>query len=121
MPPNFSLNDAEIFSATKRSIAVYQTTLPSFLAASISCGVMASAGGASARTDDANTVPSASAFAPFSEPLRTSRLESFRFFIASSCSLLSSAQCPATLGRQREPDLGAAGHRIFRRCNDAQY
>ena len=68
MPPNFSLNEAAIFSATDRSIEVYQTTLPSFFAASISCGVIASAGGASARAGEANTVPSASAVEPFSEP-----------------------------------------------------
>src|SRR5882757_4876491 len=120
MPPNFSLNAPAIFSATERSIAVYQTTLPSFLAASISCSVIASAGGASARTADANTVPSASALAPFSEPCRTSRLESFRFFIASSRWLLLSAQRPATLGRQREPNLGTRWNGVLRRRNDAQ-
>ena len=43
---------------------------------------------------------------------RTSRLESLRFFIASSCLLLS-AQRPAAFGRQREPDLGAPGNRGF--------
>src|SRR6266403_1642830 len=35
MPPNFSLNEAAILSDTDRSIEVYQTTLPSFFAASI--------------------------------------------------------------------------------------
>jgi hypothetical protein len=84
MPPNFSLKEPAIFSATARSIAVYQTTLPSFFAASINCGVIASAGGAAARAAEANTVPSASAVEPFSEACRTSRLESLCFFIASS-------------------------------------
>ena len=86
MPPNFSLKAAAIFSDTDRSIEVYQTTLPSFFAASISCGVMASGGGAAARAGEANTVPSASAVEPLSEALRISRLESFCFFIASSLS-----------------------------------
>src|SRR5260370_42702289 len=113
MPPKFSLNAAEIFSDTDRSIEVYQTTLPSFFAASINCGVIASAGGASARAGAANTVPSATALEAFSAPCKISRLESFRFFIACSCSFLA-AQRPAALGRQREPDLGAPGDRIFR-------
>src|SRR5450631_1928125 len=117
MPPNFSLNDAAIFSETDRSIEVYQTTLPSFFAASINCGVMASAGGAAARATDANTVPSASAV----EPFRTSRLESFCFLIASSLLAFPlSAERAAALGRQRQPDFGAPGNGAFRRCDDAQ-
>ena len=48
MPGYFASNDFAIFSATDRSIDVYQTTLPSFLAASISAGVTASAAGAAA-------------------------------------------------------------------------
>src|ERR1700738_3030976 len=109
MPPNFSLKAPAIFSATERSIAVYQTTLPSFFAASISCGVIASAGGAWARTGDANTVPSASAV----EALRTALLESFFFFIACSARSLS-AQRPTALRRQCEPDLGAPGNGVLR-------
>src|SRR3954465_5562109 len=70
--PYFALNEPAIFSDTERSIEVYQTTLPSFFAASISCGVIASAGGAAARNGEANTVPSAAAV----DALRTSRLES---------------------------------------------
>src|SRR5882757_5686020 len=105
MPPNFSLNEAEIFSATGRSIEVYQTTLPSFFAASMSGGVMASAGGASARRGDANTVPSASAV----EPFRTSRLESFGLFIAIPlCFFGLSAQRAAPVRRKIKPDLGAS-------------
>src|SRR3954463_7006670 len=102
--PNFALNAAPIFSETDRSIEVYQTTLPSFFAASISCGVMASAGGASAREGEANTVPRASAV----EPFRISRREGIVFFIASSrFRFLLSAQCAAAVGRHRQPDFAA--------------
>src|SRR4029079_17016300 len=126
MPPNFSLNEAAIFSDTDRSIEVYQTTLPSFFAASISCAVIASGGGASARAGEANTVPSASAVEACSEPCSTSRLESFRVFMASSASSFyrlrrlfratprhapAADARPAALGRQRQPDLCAFGHR----------
>src|SRR4051812_34867874 len=48
IPGYAASNDFAIFSATERSIEVYQTTLPSFFAASISAGVTASAGGAAA-------------------------------------------------------------------------
>src|ERR1700710_141482 len=111
--PNFALNAAPIFSETERSIEVYQTTLPSFFAASISCGVMASDGGAWARTREANSVPSASAVVPF----RMSRLL-ILFFIAISFCL--SAQRAAALRRQREPDLGALGDRIVGPRDDPQ-
>src|ERR1051326_4580733 len=47
-PGYFASNDLAIFSATARSMDVYQTTLPSFLAASTSAGVTASAAGAAA-------------------------------------------------------------------------
>src|SRR6195952_4185149 len=100
--PNFALNAGPIVSETERSIEVYQTTLPSFFAASISCGVMASAGGASASTRDANMVPSASAVEPFS----TARREIFLLFIAVlPFGLFLSAQRAAALGRQNQPDL----------------
>src|ERR1700750_1798030 len=102
MPPNFSLKEPAIFSATARSIAVYQTTLPSFFAASINCGVIASAGGAAARTEDANTEPSARAVEPFS----TARLEIFLFFIAVlPFGFFLSAQRAAAFGWQNQPDL----------------
>src|SRR5882757_6679302 len=61
-------------------MAEYSTTLASFFAASINCGVIATGGGAWARAGEANTVPSANAVQPFN----TSRLEIFFFFIASS-------------------------------------
>ena len=101
MPPNFSLNEAAIFSDTDRSIEVYQTTLPSFFAASISCGVIASAGGACAREGEANTVPNASAAEALSEPCSTSRRESFRFLIASSASCSCWRVCYRLSARQR--------------------
>src|SRR3954453_17669395 len=116
MPPNFSLNEAAIFSETERSIEGYQTTLPSFFAASIRAGVMASGGGASARTGDANTVPSARAL----EPLRMSRRESLCCFIASSLLLLLPAQRAAAVGRQRQPDVAALGDVGFRRRGNPQ-
>src|ERR1700759_1928566 len=130
MPSNFSLKAPAIFSATERSIAVYQTTLPSCFAASISCGVIASAGGASARAGAANTAPRASAVEPFSAPCRISRRDGLLFFMVSSCRLVVGAcgsgaglalQRAAPLGRQIEPDLGAARHRVFGRRDDAQH
>src|SRR5580698_10219569 len=114
MPENFALKVSAIFSATARSIAVYQTTLPSFFAASISCGVIASAGGAAARAASANTVPSASAV----EPFRTSRLEISRCFIASFLSVLLSAERAAAFRRQRQPDFGTPSDRGFGGCHD---
>src|SRR5215213_247316 len=119
MPPNFSLKEAAIFSDTERSMEVYQTTLPSFFAASINCGVMASGGGAAARAGVANTVPSASAVEPLSEVFRMSRLDNFRFCIAFSSASLT-AQRPATFRRQRQPDLGAPRHRVVGRRHHAQ-
>src|SRR6185436_11030056 len=50
MPGYLASNDLATFSASGRSTEVYQTTLPSFLAASMSCGVTALAGGAAERT-----------------------------------------------------------------------
>src|SRR6266700_7007207 len=105
-------------SAAGRSSEVYQTTLPSFLAASIRAGVTVLAGGAAARTEDANA-PAASAV----EPLRTSRLENPGFFIV-ACSRLetcsSSAQQPAAIRRQIKPDRGALRHVLGRRGDHAQ-
>src|SRR3954463_5285755 len=111
--PNFALNAAPTFSETERSIEVYHTTLPSFFAASIGCGVMASAGGAWARNREPNPVPSASAVPPF----RMSRLL-ILFFIA--ISVQSSAQRAAALRRQRQPDLGAPGDGVVGRGDDPQ-
>ena len=49
-PGNLASKDLAIFSASGRSTDVYQTTLPSFLAASINAGVIALAGGAADST-----------------------------------------------------------------------
>src|ERR1700742_3748158 len=119
MPSNFALKAPAIFSATERSTAVYHTTLPSFFAASISCGVIASAGGASARAGAANAAPSASA----AEPFRMSRLDGVLSFIACSCGLVivvSPGQRAAALRRQRQPDLGAPGNGVLGQGHDAQ-
>src|ERR1700722_3102779 len=102
------------FSPTGRSMAEYRITLPSLRAASTSSGVIATGGGASARTGEANTAPSASAVEPFRRP----RLESFVIFIASV--FLLSAQRAAALRRQREPYLGAPGNGVLGRCDDPQ-
>ena len=59
MPGNFASNDLAIFSASGRSTEVYQTTLPSFFAASISAGVIALAGGAADSTAVENALPAA--------------------------------------------------------------
>src|SRR3984957_14717149 len=116
MPPNFSRNAAEIRSATARSIEVYQTTLPSFFAASISCGVIASAGGASARAGAAKTVVNPAA----AELFRSWRLENFRCLIASLRLLFLSTERAAALGRKIKPDLGAPGNRVLGSGDDAQ-
>src|SRR5882724_543130 len=50
-------NDFAIFSATARSIEVYQTTLPSFFAAPLSAGVAGAAGGAAAITRVESAAP----------------------------------------------------------------
>src|SRR5690349_7354125 len=100
-------------------------TLPSFLAAAISSGVMAVGGGASARAGAANTEAAAAALAA----LITSRLEnrlpriafsSLSCFIVLFHSLLCSAeQRPAALGRQREPDFCALRNALLRRRDGA--
>src|SRR3979490_2856868 len=80
-PEYLASNARATRSAAGRSSEVYQTTLPSFLAASIKAGVIGLAGGAAALTEGAmaevGNAPAASA----PEPLRTSRLENSGFFI----------------------------------------
>src|ERR1700680_4780977 len=74
-PEYFVSNARATRSAAGRSSEVYQTTLPSFLAASIKVGVTALAGGAAAVTEvafiEVANAPAASAV----EPFKTSRLE----------------------------------------------
>ena len=66
-----------ICSDNFRSIEVYQTTLPSFLAAAISSGVTLLAGGAADSTRVEKALPTASALDPISKPRR----ETFELFI----------------------------------------
>src|SRR5712691_686921 len=79
-------NARATFSANGRSTDVYQTTLPSFLAAAISSGVIALAGGAVDKTcacadlplaDAASTLDAASAV----DALRTSRRDTVGIFM----------------------------------------
>src|SRR5580765_7897556 len=70
-PGYFASKDLAIFSASGRSTEVYQTTLPSFFAASMSCGVIGLAGGAADMTFVEKAAPAMSAL----EPINTSRRE----------------------------------------------
>src|SRR5476649_536645 len=79
-PGYLASNALPICSDSFRSIEVYQTTLPSFLAASISAGVTALAGGAAESTRVENEAPATSA----PEPINTSRREIFELFIGVS-------------------------------------
>ena len=100
-----------ICSDSLRSIEVYQTTLPSFLAASISAGVTALGGGAADSTRVENDAPAASA----PEPINRSRRENFerfmrilpelRLFVLSRPRLAD--QRPAFFRRQVQPDSAA--------------
>src|ERR1043166_6552970 len=113
--PNFALNAAPIFSDTDRSIEVYHTTLLSFFAASISCGVIASAGGAPARPQVASMLPAAGT----AEPFNRSRLL-ILLFIAVSSRLLLSGQRAAPRRRQRQPDFAAPRNRIIGFGDDSE-
>src|SRR5512145_2926599 len=122
-PGYLASNERAIFSANGRSTEVYQTTLPSAFAASISCGVTALAAGA-ADTTEANALDAANAVVPLS----TSRREmiGFRIVVFSWISLSlsraasSSAQHPAAFGRQMEPDRGSARDVLGRGGDHAQ-
>src|SRR5258708_23852424 len=74
MPGYFASNAFATFSASGRSTEVYQTTLPSFLAASISACVTDSAAGACASTRVANALIAASAVPAFRMSRRDSVL-----------------------------------------------
>jgi hypothetical protein len=86
-PGYLASNARATFSASGRSTEVYQTTLPSFFAASISAGVTALAGGAADTTwacaGGVNLPAAASALeaASAAEPCSTRRLENLRIFI----------------------------------------
>src|SRR4051794_12689329 len=92
-------------------------TLPSFFAASISCGVTALAGGA-ADVTEAKAPDAARAV----EPLSTSRRENCVIAVSSLeiVVLNSSVQDAAALGRQMEPYRGALGYVLPGRRNHAQ-
>src|SRR5262245_66201412 len=79
-PGYFASNALPICSDNLRSTEVYQTIFPSFLAASMSAGVTALAGGAADITLVENAAPAASAL----EPTSTSRREIFEPFIGVS-------------------------------------
>src|SRR4029078_11664883 len=72
-PGYFASNDFAIFSASGRSTEVYQTTLPSFFSASITCGVPALAGGAADITFVEKAAPATSALEPINTPRREIR------------------------------------------------
>src|ERR1700742_817614 len=139
MPGYFASNDFPTFSASGRSTEVYQTTLPSFLAASISCGVISVGGGAAESTCVENALPAASAL----DPISRSRRESLKFFIGISsmsliyfcCALGLSpprfpsplvvirslpAQCAAAFGRQMQPDGAALRNVLAGRSEHAE-
>src|SRR5205807_785829 len=77
MPGYFASKARATFSDTGRSSDVYQTTLPSFFAASISAGVTGLAGGAAESTVVENALLAARTVVAFS----TSRLENLELRI----------------------------------------
>src|SRR6478672_2436774 len=110
-PGYFASKALPTFSATGRSTAVYQTTLPSFFAASISFWSIADAVGACARIGEAKVLAAAKAVVP----CRICRRENFHLFIdISPCWFafllfdflgagISSHQRTAILRRQFQP------------------
>src|SRR6185312_10346188 len=123
-PGYLASNDLAIFSASGRSTEVYQTTLPSFFAASTSAGVTALAAGAADSTCVESAPPAASA----PVPIIRSRREILNSFIAYPPGFLGwyffcywlPAQSPAAIRRQTEPDVGAGRDVIRRSCQHAQ-
>src|SRR5581483_6763805 len=120
-PGYFASKALPICSESLRSTEVYQTTFPSFFAASIRAGVTAVAGGAADMTLVENAAPATSAL----DPISTSRREIFeRFIDVPSIALFCcppptflSAQCPAALRRQIQPD-GAPLRNILARAGE---
>src|SRR5664279_2742089 len=125
-PGYLASNALPICSDSFRSTEVYQTTLPSFLAASISAGVTALAGGAADSTRVENEAPATSAL----EPISKSRRENFDFFIGVSSmniillfrlvSWTLSLQRPAFIRRQHQPDRAALRDALARGGDDPQ-
>src|SRR5687767_11560412 len=106
MPGNLASNDLATFSASGRSTEVYQTTLPSFFAASMSCGVTALAGGAAESTRvEGRAVAAASALVAFS----TLRRDQIGVFIFKSSLFDSPIVTSPAWGEVRG---GSAGQRV---------
>src|SRR6267378_1050620 len=103
MPGYLASNALPIRSATGRSTAVYQMTLPSFFAASIRSGVTLLGAGASAAAVLAGTDSTSAATVT---ARRTWRLPTLR--VCRKVSLPPRYQRPAPLGRQGQPE-GSAG------------
>src|SRR5689334_1197740 len=85
-PGNLPSNALPTASATCRSTEVYQTTLPSLRAASISCGVTVSGAGGAACT---TSLGQANAPAEAAAPCRTRRRVSFALAIDATSQFLS--------------------------------
>src|SRR6266702_1864276 len=125
MPGYFASNALPMRSATGRSTAVYQMTLPSFFAARVSAGVTLLAAGRAAR---AVLHGSGSASAARVRARRTWRLPTLR-----GCMDVSGQwgtpldgvpstgyQRPAPLGRQGKPDGSAGSEALRRRGRDPE-
>src|SRR5689334_9866204 len=125
MPGYFASNDFPIFSASGRSTEVYQTTLPSFFAASISCGVTGLAAGAADSTCVENALLAASAPVPTKRVRReigksvisVSSFSLVRFYILSSA---SPCERPAPIGRQTQIHCAALRDVLPRSRENAQ-
>ena len=132
MPGYFASNALPTFSASGRSTEVYQTTLPSFFAASISAGVDRFGRPAPARTTRVANAAAPSAVVPF----RMSRRDQTSCASSPSTIILLtqhpsphglidfghalSYQHPAALRRQFQPDLLALRDVLLRRRHHAQ-
>src|SRR5262245_10806934 len=121
-PGYFASKALAIFSASGRSTEVYQTTLPSFFAASMSCGVTVLAGGAADVTFVEKAAPATSALEPISTSRREIRdpvieLSSMRGFLSFRPSISSFCQCAAALRRQMQPD-GTALRNVLGRTGE---
>src|SRR5450755_1661886 len=112
MPGYFASNLFAIFSATGKSTEVYQATLPSLRAASISAGVTGLASGGAAFSGEANA-PNASAADPFNR----FRRENFPFLIAA---FSLSDQYMAAFRRQMQPDRRLRRDILLRRRDHPQ-
>ena len=126
MPGYFASNALATRSATGRSIEVYQTTLPSFLAASISAGVIALGGRRLRphRRGEHGQRQRARALEHVAPETVLSSLPSppIASVLLGSCRTAdrSSHQRPAALRRQVQPDRAPCGDALRRRRYHAQ-